>query len=38
MIFPLILLMRLRLVGWSHFEEREVWEVVKAMNGGRSFL
>jgi len=25
--------MRLRLVGWREFEEREVWKVVKAMNG-----
>jgi hypothetical protein len=29
-VFLLILLIRLRLVGWREFEEREVWEAVKA--------
>jgi hypothetical protein len=35
MVFLLILLIRLRLVGWREFEEMDVWEVVKAMYGDK---
>ena len=35
MAFPLILLVRLRLFGWREYW-KEVWEVVKAMNGDKA--